>query len=562
MNNNLYEKILEALVNELSTVGGVGGGQGSITGVTTPIGTGPKAGSGAGNIYKSSQATDKKHRSKGTKKKTTTKSVQYYLQHGPAKSSKRSLKENYSFLFEAKTPQLENLSKEQLLAFINHMLGNAVEGYEISMTEKFSGQHVSVLVGTNYRYSRSQKRKVPRGPMVFVATKQQFDDAKQKLREKGKPTTNVDVMLATYSDLHTFEEFKRKRFRRDRRGRIPEYNDYAFLNKRGASREILNAFKYSYPHQMPEGTFKYFGIEALKADDRKGDYISYSIEGRKQYAIVYSGDFTEEDAKAMTNPEYNIAFMCPHQAVRFPEITEDYIRQLNSIKQQIESYAEKSFKSFVMSDIKPQLTDLLVSSLGGSLVAPNSPFEGLFISIKDQIGFKIPNPVYGDLQRVQAPFASAFDKGSTTISAASKSLFEVAKAINTPNPADIVSDQVRLNSTGYYILNYVKTLVSLNLRPYLRIFLSPKEFEEWTENISKLIQNPTLRLATKIITMLSDKVKSYDWHKTEEGDSYKNQYTLQICEAFDSLNEKINEIKRLKAEKKKIEDEIAQQEEI
>lgn len=531
--SDIYNKVLEALVKEFSGVGAIGG-------VSTPLGTGPKAGSGPGDIYKASDATDKKHRSKGKSKKTYTKSVQWYLQNGGEKGRKRSLKENYSFLFEAKTPQLENLSKEQLLAFVDHMLGNAVEGYEISMTEKFSGQHVSVLIGpTQYRYSRRQRKTVDNGPMVFVATKQMFDEVKQQLKAKGKPTTNIDVMSAKYSDLYTPEEFARSSVSRKN-----QYDWYRFLNKKGASRGILNAFKYSYPHQIPQGTFKYFGIESLKADDRKGDYISYSIEGRKEYAIVYSGDFTEEDAKAMTNPKYNIVFMCPSQAERLPEVTEEYIGQLNSIKQQIESYTGRSFKTFVINEIKPQITDLLVSSLGGSLVAPNSPFEGLFVSIKDQIGFKIPNPTYSNLQRIQAPFAAAFDKESVNIRDASKSLFEVAQAINTTDITSITSDQIRKNSTGYNVLNYINTLGSLNLYPYLRVFFSPEEFESLCLDILSLINNPSTRLSTKIINDISYKVKSKNWHVTKESDSYNNQYTTEINSAFNTLNQKIEDIKK------------------
>ena len=140
---DVYQKVFERLLSEFSSMGG-----GAVGGVSTPLGTGPKAGSRGEKIYKKSTATDKKHRSKGKKKKTYTRSVQWYLKHGEEKGRKRSLKESYTFLFESKkTPQLENISKDQLLAFIEHMLGNAVEGYQISMTEKFSGQHVSVLVG-------------------------------------------------------------------------------------------------------------------------------------------------------------------------------------------------------------------------------------------------------------------------------------------------------------------------------------------------------------------------------------------------------------------------------
>ena len=187
---------------------------------------------------------------------------------------------------------------------------------------------------------------------------------------------------------------------------------------------------------------------------------------------------------------------------------------------------------------------MLVSSLGGSLVAPNSPFEGLFISIKDQIGFKIPNPSYSNLQRIQAPFAAAFDKESVSIRNASQSLFEVAQAINTPDVTNIVSNQIRKNSTGYNILNYVNTLGNLSLRPYLRVFFSPEELESLASDILNLINNPTTRLSMKIINDISYKVKSKNWYVTKEADSYNNQYTAEINNAFNTLLQKIEDIKK------------------
>jgi hypothetical protein len=538
---DIYSRVLEALVREFSGAGAVGG-------VSTPLGTGPKAGSRGVNIYKKSTATDKKHRSKGKKKKTYTRSVQWYLKHGGEKGRKRTLKENYSFLFEAKkTPQLENLSKDQILAFIEHMLGNAVEGYQISMTEKFSGQHVSVLVGPDgYKKDKKTNKTINTGPQIFIATKKSFDKAKSDRLNKGLPVSNVDIMKTKYSDLYTYDEFKKEKYSR-RAG----YNWYLFLNRSGASSSIYNAFKYSYPHKMPEGTYKYFGVESLKSDDRKGDYISYSIPGRKEYAVVYSGEFTEEDAKAMTNPKYNIYFMGPNQAKRFPELTQEYIDILSSLKQKIQSHSTGSFKQFVLENIKPQLTELLMTSLSGSLIAPNSPFEGLFVSIKDQIGFKIPNPAYGDLQRIQSPFASSFEYGAINIRSASQSLFEVAEAIKLQDVTLDSSDQIRKNSSGYNTLNYAVTLGNINLRPKLRVFFTPESFYEFTSDIVDLLNNPNKSLASKIMkTMLGVVRNKRAWRIVEPSDNYNNENIAIITQAFDNLCSKIEEIKRLKAEKK------------
>ena len=92
---DIYDKVIERLMQEMSVAG-------AAPGVVTPVGSGPKAGSKGKRIYKKSTATDKKHRSKGKKKKTFTRSVQWYIEHGGEKGRKRSLKESFNFLFEAK----------------------------------------------------------------------------------------------------------------------------------------------------------------------------------------------------------------------------------------------------------------------------------------------------------------------------------------------------------------------------------------------------------------------------------------------------------------------------
>ena len=87
MESLIYERVLEELIKEFSSMGG-----GAVGGVATPLGSEPKAGSKGENIYKSDKSTDKPHRSKGKKKKTYTRSVQWYLKNGGEKKRKRSFR--------------------------------------------------------------------------------------------------------------------------------------------------------------------------------------------------------------------------------------------------------------------------------------------------------------------------------------------------------------------------------------------------------------------------------------------------------------------------------------
>ena len=87
MNSEIYYRVINRLVleselNEFSVAGAIGG-------VATPLGTGP-----SGSVeYADSDATDKKHRKKSSKKKNyLNKSPQHYLKNGDEKTRKRNFK--------------------------------------------------------------------------------------------------------------------------------------------------------------------------------------------------------------------------------------------------------------------------------------------------------------------------------------------------------------------------------------------------------------------------------------------------------------------------------------
>ena len=121
MNNEIYELVINKLLSEFSSMGG-----GAVGGVSTPLGTGPKAGSRGENIYKSSKATDKKHRSK--KKKTKTRSVQWYLKNGPSKKIKEALS-YYSgiSLSESRTSRIKDFKKSEIISFLKYLKGEISE---------------------------------------------------------------------------------------------------------------------------------------------------------------------------------------------------------------------------------------------------------------------------------------------------------------------------------------------------------------------------------------------------------------------------------------------------
>ena len=118
MNKDIYFLILEALLdeaglNEFSSMGG-----GAVGGVATPLGTGPKAGSKGENIYKTSTATDTKHRSK-RKKASKKRSVQWYLKYGSSRSLQEVMRYYLgSILKESRTARIKDFKKSEIISFL------------------------------------------------------------------------------------------------------------------------------------------------------------------------------------------------------------------------------------------------------------------------------------------------------------------------------------------------------------------------------------------------------------------------------------------------------------
>ena len=90
MNINLYTRILEEIlnesVNEASAAGGSGVSTSSITGMSLPLGKSPEDYSD----FENKENPIKKKRKK--KRKTYSRSVQYYLKNDGEKSRKRNFK--------------------------------------------------------------------------------------------------------------------------------------------------------------------------------------------------------------------------------------------------------------------------------------------------------------------------------------------------------------------------------------------------------------------------------------------------------------------------------------
>ena len=469
MNNDFYLKVLDKIIEESESLEEFSGA-GAIGGVATPLGSGP-----SGKVrYKSSNANDKKYRNKSKKKKN--KSVQYYLK-------KKSLNESLCnvILEGSKTPRLDSLSREEIISFIDYLLSQN-ENHNIHITEKISGQHITIGVEGS-----------PMGNRVYAATK-------------------------------------------DALGQTPEIFSNRFFRSKGSSGEVKRAFVKGYPRLNP-GERKVFQIEVIKNDERKPDYIAYGL--RQTTAAVYKGDMTAEEAKALSSR--HVKFLSPEDIVRNPlmrnDLSDQILVKLEDLKDQVRNFPDKGFKKFIKEVIEPAISSLVTEIFGGSILNASSPLEGLAVNFGDRF-LKIPTTQFAEIQRIQSSLFNEF-KSNRYNDLNNPELFNSMRdRFGNHIRANMLYDFINSDnhqgmkqSFGYKLLLFIKMLPQIQLTSNLRIFFNPEEFSNFCEKLYNVIISNEPRQYYSLIFTLGRAVKELsNWHTTSGNEDYNNEFRNKILE--------------------------------
>jgi hypothetical protein len=498
---------------------------GAVGGVTTPLGTGPKAGAGGGNIYKSSKSTDKKHRSKGTKKKTTTKSVQYYLQHGPAKSNKRSLKENYSFLFEAaRSLRIPDLKKSEIVAYLNYLKGEATDNIQFSVTEKIAGQAMNVGI----RLEKDDKGKTVK--MVYCSTKQGFS------------------------------------------GRGEDY--FAYSNKRSGSatsklvrQAFIKNFRKSQPLQ-PGEEIK-LNIEVIKSDDKKPDFISYEVPQGTETIAVFGmdppGSFTKQDAidlsgryaRDRNGPGGELTVLLPEDIPLQPNIAqnEEIISEIDDLILAVQnapkgrgSDPDKPNMAHIRKYIAPRIRQLTSLVFPSSNLNPNSPIEAAAVNMTrdgQKTFFKVPNEDFNAIQRVQSSVYAEFRSNEIRIRGrrymSTKQYYakvkELEKRLSDKRIDSFLNqlDNPDRQSFAYNVFKYVKFINDINiLKNNFVTFFSPSQLDSFCSLMLQGLQNRDRNKIKSAIELFGkDGKNNYSSNGNEE---FKSENTEALVQFIDQNN--------------------------
>ena len=501
---DIYSKVIERLLQEFSSMGG-----GAVGGVATPLGTGPQAGSTGRNIYKKSTATDKKHRSKGKKKKTTTRSVQWYLKNGGSKSRKKSFKEMFSYLLGnillERTDRLYNLSPNDVLSFLAHLRGDIQQEANFTMSEKISGQNTTVgILGT------SQGRN-----MYYFALK----DSLKK---------NSDVFNPRY------------------------------MAKTGASSYVKNRFirRYHRVKVLSPGEKITLGLEIVKPDADKPDYIAYNVAPRTTQVAVFSGPFDKRASRIMSGR--GVYFLTPEDIARTPSGREllsqevlEKLDELYELVQQNRHLTKKEFTPFIKEKILPQIRPHITAIFGRSKVNPNSPIEGIAVNMMTDQGsrfFKVHSEEFENVQQAQTSLYADFQtnrlrtkkiKENFENSLSNQEFLNYKDSYGNYIRAGLLYDYINdlgtqrsFRSFGFHIFNFIRQVSEMSHNQNTRVFVDPEDFQTLCSKLLTAINSNTVQSYINFVKFISSKIprqrKGFQWHIVQGDEQYDCPEAQQI----------------------------------
>ena len=492
MRDEIYQKVFEKLLSEFSSMGG-----GAVGGVSTPLGTGPKAGAKGENIYKGSTATDKEHRSKGKKKKTYTRSVQWYLKNGGEKGRKRSLKEIHNLIFinkldEVKTARIMDLKKSEIIAYLNFLKGHTTENIDFSVTEKIAGQSMTVgIKGGN------------RGNTIYCAAKDSLIDMKGDI-------------------FHP-----------------------RFAKSSGTSSLVKKAFIEKF-RKLSKDEEIVLGMEIVINDKRKPDFIAYHVPPEKTIAAIFSikpeGSFTKSDVDNISGKYWNrkyransvLEILLPENIPLRPDVNIDdaIINQIDELIQEVENTEvspgkgpDFPKKKHIKNYIAPKIRSLVKSMFPSSNINASSPIEGLAVNMTsgdESLFFKVPSEDFDKLQKIQAQITAEFrvNRNNTTRVRAQGFIEQLNNPVTTNNFARNVFKLVKhLNEAQTLPLNY-------------RTFFSPRKFKSFCSLLLSGLQNQNstdieaaVRLFSKQL-FISQGTEQFNCAESEALESFIGQNNL------------------------------------
>ena len=212
-----------------------------------------------------------------------------------------------------------------------------------------------------------------------------------------------------------------------------------------------------------------YTFEMIKPD-RRPDYVDYLTDNT--ILIDFSGNLTSDEAEKLSTDDYT--FMTKDQIRRNQfDITDEQRQELLSLRARAEGRLKRDDKQDIAERIKAIILSPNVQSvLGGGV-------EGLYVTGGDK-EFKIPNPLYQNLQRLQAGIYAVWS-GKSGIPLKNRTMEKDGETVIVKHGVKerfIADKSGKKEGEGDNIVNDVRNFLSFAQKDIpvgYRMFVSPEE---------------------------------------------------------------------------------------
>jgi len=233
-----------------------------------------------------------------------------------------------------------------------------------------------------------------------------------------------------------------------------------------------------------------FAFEFIDAVSRP-DYINYLI-GDQPAAIEYTGELTAEETNMLNQSQDGIRFVSLEEISHDSfELSPEDIELLEDAKTNLSS---GKLKRSELKDYGSLVSSIIAYSVDQSLLG--GPIEGLMVQTPDRV-FKIPNPDYSSVQRLQSPLYAMFSgRGGV-------SKTEIKSRVLAADP----QDRLLVDMTNY--LESVSSLPS-----GFRAFFSSEEAEDLLDLIDDSVAGDSSK-AEELYKRFNKRINTQsDWVNT------------------------------------------------
>ena len=404
-----------------------------------------------------------------------------------------------------RTDRLYNFSPDDVLSFLSHLRGDVQQETNFTVSEKISGQNTTVgILGT------------PRGRNIY------YFALKDNLKKNS------------------------------------EVFDPRYTKKTGASSYVRRRFikKYHRVKVLSPGEKIVLGLEIIKPDEDKPDYIAYNVPARTTQVAVFSGEFDQRAARIMSDKYIN--FLSPEDIARTPsgkdllaqEVLEK-IEELYNLTQQNSDLNKKDFTAFVKESILPQLRPHITAIFGRSRINPLSPIEGVAVNMTSDSGsrfFKVHTEEFENVQQAQT---SLYADYQTNRLATPKKKLKAEQSLSNQEFLnyednygnyiragllyDYVNDlgnQRRFRSFGFHVFNFIRQISEMTHYQNTRVFVSPEDFQALCTKLLNAINTNTTQSYISFVRYLSSKIprqrRGFRWHSIVGNEQYDCHEAQQI----------------------------------